>query len=165
MREGGMSKSRVEKLPLYIIEGGKVIEFEDQAALAKYAKIDQSRITKAMDNLTDPVFEVDGVIIYEIEPDSAREVVPDSVSNCWKRLWVDDGKRIREYKNISTYAREKGVAPSTIQKMISGAIEPVRYRGDLIYTKNPAKKPRPAPVKTREKGSTLLPGLCTHRLG
>lgn len=160
-----MSKSRVEKLPLYIIEGGKVIEFEDQAALAKYAKIDQSRITKAMDNLTDTVFEVDGVIIYEIEPDPARAVVPDTVSNCWKRLWVDDGKSIREYKNTSTYAREKGVAPSTIQKMISYAIEPVRYRGDLIYTKNPAKKPRRAPVKTREKGSTLLPGLCTHRLG
>lgn len=162
-----MSKSRtaVEKLPLYIIEGGNVVEFEDQAALAKYAKIDQCRITKAMDNLTDPVFEVDGVIIYEIEPDPARAVVPDSVSNCWKRLWVDDGKSIREHKNISTYAREKGVAPSTIQKMISGAIEPVRYRGDLIYTKNPAKKPRWAPVKTREKGSALLPGLCTHRLG
>lgn len=162
-----MSKSRtaVEKLPLYIIEGGKVFEFEDQAALAKYAKIDQSRITKAMNNLTDPVFEVDGVIIYEIEPDPARADVPDTVSNCWKRLWVDDGKSIREHKNISTYAREKGVAPSTIQKMISSAIEPVRYRGDLIYTKNPEKKPRLAPVKTREKGSTLLPGLCTHRLG
>lgn len=162
-----MSKSRtaVEKLPLYIIEGGKVVEFEDQAALAKYAKIDQGRITKAMDNLTDPVFEVDGVIIYEIEPDPSRAIVPDSISNCWKRLWVDDGKSIREYPNISAYARGKGVAPSTIQKIICDAIGPVRYRGDTVYTKNPAKKPRWVPVKTHEKGTPLLRGHCTHRLG
>lgn len=163
-----MSKKRkplVEKLPLYTIEDGVVMAFEDQAELAKYAGIPQQRITKAMDNLTDPVFEVDGVIIYEIEPDPARAVVPDTISNCWKRLWVDDGKSIREYPNISAYAREKGVAPSTIQKIICDAIGPVRYRGDTVYTKNPAKKPRWAPVKTHEKGSVLLPGLCTHRLG
>lgn len=155
----------VEKLPLYIIEDGEILAFNDERELSIYTGIPQPEIARAMVSNTEPVFEAGGITVYEIEQDTERLPVRSIYGG--KKLWTLDG---REWSSLAEYAEHIGRSQTHVQKAVKKAIDGVAIiDGVKVWTIDPRKKrePKPVeePVKTWARGLPLLRGLCTHRLG